>query len=294
MKNLTLILKSFRLLNVFSMLFLLIGLRFYFWKHIAIQENYSFVRSNADFLLLLLIVGLISAAGYLVNDIFDVKVDKVNKPEKELAYSNPILWAIYLGMNSIAIIVSFILAENGLTQFILLGTIILLFLYSLLFQKLPLIGNLTVSLLASILPVLYLSFDVEIKIHAYNHPSILFINIILFYSLLGFGITFLREVVKDIEDIKGDERSNYKTFPVLVGIKGSQVLFYLLAGLFTLVLFYFDEGLSYFLFDNIYYYLPIFVFLVLAVYQVSIANFLKASLFLKLTLFSGVLILFIL
>lgn len=277
------------------MLFLLIGLRFYFWRHIAVDVYHNFKQSHFDFLLLLLTVGLISSAGYLVNDLFDIKADKINKPEKRLPYSNSILWGIYAVMNVLAILLALYITESSLTQIILFGSIVLLFLYSFLFQKLPLLGNVVVAILAGFLPVLYYSFDVEIKIHIYKHPSLLFLDTVFYYFCFGFGVTLLRELVKDIEDIKGDKNSNYKTFPVLIGVKGSQILFYILISLFTVGLFYLDGLIiNNFLFDAVYYYLLTFIFLSISIFQVYKANFSKASLFLKLTLFSGVLILFIL
>lgn len=287
------------------MLFLLIGLRFYFWRHIAVDVYYYyyFERSHIDFFLLLLTVGLISAAGYLVNDIFDVKADKINKPEKRLPYSNSILWGIYAVMNVLAILLVLYITESSLTQIILYGTMILLFFYSFLFQKLPLLGNIVVAILAGFLPLLYYSFDAmqvdySKTVMLSDYGMILdwkLIPVTFLYSFLGFGITLLRELVKDIEDIKGDKNANYKTFPVLVGIKGSQILFYILTFLFTVGLFYLDGLIiNNFLFDAVYYYLLTFIFLSISIFQVYKANFSKASLFLKLTLFSGVLILFIL
>lgn len=285
------------------MLFLLVGLRFYFWRHTAVDVYHNFEQSHFDFFLLLLTVGLISSAGYLVNDIFDINVDKVNKPEKRLAYSSSILWGIYTVMNILAILLALYITESRLTQVILYGTIVLLFFYSFFLQKLPLLGNIVVAILAGFLPLLYYSFDsmqvdYSMVVMLSNHGMILdwkLIPVTFLYSFLGFGITLLRELVKDIEDIKGDKNSNYKTFPVLIGVKGSQILFYVLAFLFIVCLLYLNHSIiNNFLFDVVYYYLLTFIFLSISIFQVYKANFSKASLFLKLTLFSGVLILFIL
>jgi 4-hydroxybenzoate polyprenyltransferase len=278
------------------MLFLLIGLRFYFWKHFVSLDIYSFERSNTSFFLLLLAVGLISVGGYLVNDLFDVDVDKVNKPEKELAYSKSILWIIYFVVNIVAVVTTFIIAENTLAILILCSSIILLFLYSYFFQKLPLIGNLVVAILAGFLPILYFSFDSLIfKKEAHFSLPFLTSYLITTYFLIGFGISLLREFVKDIEDIEGDKKSNYKTFPVLVGIKRSKILFYFFSILFiigTLLIDFYSEVS--FLITNYIFYLPTFTLLLISIYQVYQSNFSKSSLFLKGALFSGVLILFIL
>lgn len=303
MNNLILLLKSFRLLNVFSMLLLLVGLRFYFWKHIIPLEPQTFERTPLEFTLFLFIVGLISALGYLVNDIFDVNVDKVNKSYKKLAFTKPILWSVYIIGNILAVLLILFSQENALTELIFFSTILTLFFYSLIFQRFPFVGNFNVALLAGVLPVLYLSFelftsyiDLFFVLHLESVLlSIKLVPIISFYCFLGFGLTLLRELVKDVEDINGDESSGYKTLPVLIGVKGSKVLFYLLVTLFMVSILFFDYNLfSHFLFDHYLYYIPALILLLIAVYQVYLANFSKASLFLKLTLFSGVLVLFIL
>ncbi len=241
------------------MLLLLAGLRFYFWKHFVKLEVYSFERSSTDFLYLLLTIGLISVGGYLVNDLFDIEVDKVNKPEKKLPFSKPVLWLIYIGVNVLAIIIVLLISENSLTEIILLGTIILLFLYSFAFQKLPLIGNILVAVLAGVLPVLYLVFD-SITVDFSNavmlsdygvNLNLQLTSVIFLYFSIGFGITLLREFVKDIEDLKGDKLSNYKTLPVLASIRMSKILFYIFSVLFIFGISILDKNLfNNFLLEN--------------------------------------------
>ena len=99
LKNLILLLKSFRLLNVFSMLLLLVGLKVFNYHSFVQGGNYVFLRSTTAFIFFLMTVGLISIAGYLVNDIVDVEVDKINRPNKRLAFSKNILWGIYIFLN---------------------------------------------------------------------------------------------------------------------------------------------------------------------------------------------------
>lgn len=285
------------------MLFLLVGLRFYFWNNFVKLSLSSFERSISDFILLIISVGFISAGGYLINDIFDVDVDRVNKPAKKLPFSIPILWFIYFLLNTLAIILAFFIVENNQTTYILIGSILLLFLYSAILQKLPLIGNLSVAFLASILPFLFHSFDsiqsewsnlIKLSGHGIDLNFGVF-KVLFFYSFIGFGVTFLREVVKDLEDLEGDNQSKYKTFPVMFGLVSSKVLFYFITFFIIAGLYFFDDNLfDHFLAVNYIYYIPTFIFVCLSLYSIHYSNFSKSSLFLKLALFSGVIILFLL
>ena len=276
------------------MLVLLIGLRFYFLNASTKGIVNLVGRTTTDFILLLFVVGLIAAAGYLINDLVDVEVDKVNKPEKKLAYTPPILYGIYVAMNGLAVFISLLLDLNSIIQLILLSSIILLFIYSFLFQKLPLIGNLTVAFLAGMLPLLSYNFVVLTTNNIQIGENLSSLSVLLLYVYFGFGITLLRELVKDIEDLKGDEAAHYKTYPVVVGVKSSQVLFYMLVSLFCIGMGFLNHFMiNNFVVDNWFYYTPTFILLGWSSYQVYEGNYSKASLFLKICLFSGVLILFV-
>ncbi|MCT4581538.1 MAG: UbiA family prenyltransferase [Flavobacteriales bacterium] len=284
------------------MLLLLVGLRFYRFNLSVAYKSYFFSRSDVEFLILLVIVGLISAAGYLVNDIIDVDVDKVNRPNKSLAYSKKTSWIIYTAMNVSAICLSILVVESVVTFVFLMAAIVFLYWYSILFQKQPLIGNIVVASLTAIIPFLYIEFDAIVEKPYY------FIEVPYFLSVIGFFITLFREVVKDIEDLKGDRECGYKTLPVLIGENTTRNLlivlmcsFILLPTLlvwsilpFSIDYFSFLFGLILTLFSNEFILFIVFLIYILSLYFVFKKQYSKASLFLKLTLFSGVLILFIL
>ncbi len=279
------------------MLLLLTGLRFYFWRNVTgVDLNWVFFTSINDFVLLLFIIGVVAISGYLINDVLDVDSDKVNKPKKQLAFSRSLLIIIYLIFNVFVCVLSIFCLANSTVIKIIFGANVLLFLYSFLFQKLPLIGNIVVSILSGILPLLFYYYNPIIhKYHYFYSDDFYLFYIISFYSYLGFGITLIRELIKDIEDIEGDKVANYRTFPIVAGVKASQIMFYTFTLVFLVGLFFLDGNLfNHFLFNHWVYYMPTLVFLLIAVIEVVKTNFSKASLFLKLTLFSGVLILFIL
>lgn len=284
------------------MLLLLVGFRFYRFNLSIEHKSYFFSRTNFDFFIFLLIVGLISAAGYLINDIVDVEVDKVNRPNKVLVYSRKASWGIYITMNVVAICLSILVAESVLTFVFFMASIVFLYWYSILFQKLPIIGNIVVASLTAIIPFLYLEFDVIIYKPNY------FIKVPYYFSIIGFFVTLFREIVKDVEDINGDEQCGYKTLPVLIGTNLTRNLLLVFMWLLIVVpsllvwlilpfstdYFSFLFGVIFSLISNEFIFFIILLTYILSLFFVHKKKYRKASLFLKLTLFSGVLILFVL
>lgn len=278
------------------MLLLLAGLKVYKYHLFVKENNFVFIRTTQEFIILLLTVGLISAAGYLVNDIVDIDVDKVNKPQKKLAFSKKVLWFIYFLMNGFALVLASLNSHSIVTFVILISSMILLFFYSKVFQKLPLIGNLVVAFLAGILPILYHNFDsILISSHGSVSLGISYQTTLLSYVFLGFFVTLFREIIKDIEDIKGDIKGGYKTLVILLGTNTliSYLLFFMLFVLATFLFLIIPNLMTLFFLDQLLIALGI-IFYVFSMSSVYNHNFTKASLFLKLTLFTGVLILFIL
>ena len=159
----------------------------------------------------------IAAAGYLINDYYDVKIDMLNKPEKvivgyKLERRQVLIWhsvfnfsGIFLGtLVSIWIGVLNLFAAS------------LLWLYSNRLKRLPLLGNLAVALLTG-LSLLVLAL--------YYRSNYL---IILVYSSFAFGVTLIREIIKDMEDMRGDEAFGCKTLPIIFGIRKTKWFIYIL------------------------------------------------------------------
>lgn len=275
------------------MLLLLVGFRVYFYKHFISEGLAYFTRSNFEFSILLLVVGIISNAGYLVNDILDVEADKINKPNKKLPYSKNTLWIIYSFMNIFSAILIVLFLENSFIKAILFATIILLYLYSLVFQKIILIGNFTIAFLSGILPFVYLVFE---GLDRDDNCNLAMTSVVLFYAVIAFLITFLREVVKDKEDEKGDELVGCKTFSNTV----SEVFFkiittsYLVVSLVLIHLFIKDMNVGVYSGSNKYFWIICSLFYLSSAYYLLKSNYKTTSTILKTTLFIGVLFLFLL
>lgn len=207
----------------------------------------SLTLSNGWFFLLALSLVLIAAAGYIINDCFDIKIDRVNKPDRVII--DRIIsrrWAIllYMAFNLTGVILGFLIGWKegylflGLTQLLCAGS---LWFYSRAYKRQLLIGNIVVSVLTA-LPVLIAGFF-EIKLyggmHVINVLGIYHLSyIILIYASFAFIISMIREIVKDIEDIKGDAQSGCRTLPVVYGVNAGKDLSCLLSWiLITLIIF---------------------------------------------------------
>lgn len=155
----------------------------------------------------------IASAGNVINDIFDLEIDHINKPHKVIvgkSISISQAWNIYFLLNAIALLIGFSANHWGLfLSFIV--TIILLYQYSKQWKKMPLIGNLVV---ASLCAWVVVEFWWIIAVDGNKYWFI----ILGTYSLFAFLSTLCREIVKDIEDIDGDRQLGCQTLPIQYGI----------------------------------------------------------------------------
>ncbi|MBK8611101.1 MAG: geranylgeranylglycerol-phosphate geranylgeranyltransferase [Chitinophagaceae bacterium] len=214
--------------------------------------NTSFNKFH--FLLLIIASVLVAAAGYIINDYFDLNIDQVNKPERTVI--DKLIkrrWAIvmHLGFSLAAIVIGFYVDLNS-TVFWLglsnIGVAFLLFGYSISLKKKLLWGNILVSALTGWVVLIsflcyYNTFTCsgcgESFLDMYNNR---FIRISFLYSGFAFIISIIREVVKDLEDIDGDARYGCKTMPIAWGIPASKVFvavwLVVLIGMVGIVQFY--------------------------------------------------------
>ena len=173
---------------------------------------------------------LIAAAGYIINDYFDLNIDQINKPSKNVI--NSIIsrrWAIawHFILNTAAIACT-VLAVSLHKWYLILANIIcviLLWLYSTSFKRQLLIGNIVIGLLTAwtILIVFYLYVPLQSAIGANDPTTVKFFRAAFLYAGFAFIITLIREAVKDMEDIKGDASYGCKTLPIVAGVTATKV-----------------------------------------------------------------------
>jgi 4-hydroxybenzoate polyprenyltransferase len=199
----------------------IIGLAQYFTAGFLIGTQTLF-----DYRLLLLSVStiLIAAAGYIINDYYDVKIDLINKPERVVIGKNiPRRFAIlfHTVLSMLGVGVGFFLSwKIGIVNFF---SAFLLWLYSNYLKRQPFIGNLSVALLTG------LSIWLVNVLYMVNN------QLVTIYALFAFFMTLIREIIKDMEDLKGDNSFGCKTLPIIWGIRKTKVLIYVLMMIFIAV-----------------------------------------------------------
>lgn len=202
----------------------------YFVRVFIIGPTYDWRAYILDpyFFMLCLSTLLVAAAGYIINDYYDVKIDTVNKPRRVIIgriFRRRIALITHLGLNFFSLLFGLILGWKILMVIVLSG--FLLWWYSNNLKRLPLIGNICVALLtaSSILIIsLYIPKNQEL---------------VLMYATFAFFISLVREVIKDMEDVKGDSIFGCKTLPILWGIRKTKQFLFLVIIVFLLSISYF-------------------------------------------------------
>jgi len=235
-----------------------------------------------DFRLLVLSIStiLIAAAGYIINDYYDVKIDYINKPER-----------VVIGKNiprRFAILFHVILSGAGILLGLYLSwkiavvnvfSVFMLWLYSNNLKRLPLIGNVTVALLTGI--------SIWIVNVLYQNDNAL----VWIYAIFACFMTLVREIIKDMEDLKGDNTFGCKTLPIVWGIRKTKgviigILIIFSATVFALNYYYKALPLHYYL-------LFLFVPLTFLLYRLLAADTIKdyawLSMFCKVIMLLGIL-----
>lgn len=196
-------------------------------KYALLESNFSnTLLSHFNFIILTTAVLLITASGYIINDIFDIETDKINKPSKlflDKNFSIKKAWSFYILLNvfglALGIFVS-IATNTPLNSLYFIVTAIILFYYSKSLKKIALIGNLIVSFLCALVIFLVSEFKF-IGTNLESSSKISSDLIIAIYLFFSFTITLIREIIKDIEDVNGDLKIKAKTLPILIGRKRS-------------------------------------------------------------------------
>ena len=219
----------------------------------------------AHFFLLTTATIFISIAGYIINDIHDVETDLINKPNKVYVGEKISLKKannLFVFFNSVGLIIGFYLSihinkPSFFTIFIL--TSLLLYRYAIALKKKLLVGNFIISILVFFSILLVAIFDIVPATNSYNiaQQKQVF-NLVFIIGCFSFFLTFLREIVKDLEDIKGDLKINANTIPIAIGIKKTKNIVLTLSLLISFACCYFafllyetNSIASYFLFFTV-------------------------------------------
>lgn len=183
--------------------------------------------------LLILSTLFLAAGGNIINDIYDVETDLVNRPEKVIVgkkVSEKTAYNLFITFNVLGILIGFYLSHLvGRSGFFALFVIIsaLLYVYATYLKQTLLIGNIVVSILVAMSILIVGLFELLPAITTQNQPTqLFFFKILLDYALFAFFINLVREIAKDMEDIDGDYKAGMNTLPIAIGReRASKVLF---------------------------------------------------------------------
>ncbi len=176
------------------------------------------------FSLLVLSTLCIAGAGYVINDVYDVETDSVNRPDKVIvgkSISEKTANNLFIILNVIGVLIGFYLSHLvGKSGFFALFVIIsaLLYVYASYLKQTFLIGNIVVSILVALSLLIVGVFELLPAITSQNQATQLTMFKVLFdYALFAFIINLVREIVKDIQDIDGDHKVGMNTLPIVIG-----------------------------------------------------------------------------
>ena len=199
--------------------------------------------SKLEFSLLILATLFITIGGYLINDFFDMDADRFNKPGKnQVGLKWPVstvqllYWVFTIGGVGLGVLVSWMVNQINYSLIFVFSAGMLWF-YSERYQCIPVVGNIVVAFLSTLsfgLVWLYQFFALSSDAIGFTYVQAGFPlanRLVLIYMTFAFVTSFLREVLKDIEDKEGDEKFGCNTMAVVYGIEKSKVLAIILTGL---------------------------------------------------------------
>lgn len=264
--------------------------------------------SEIHFLLLTLIMVSLAASGNIINDYFDVKVDRINKPERitiDRGFKRRVAMATHHTLNGLALALGLYIGWAEKVWFYTFTPVFIagaLWFYSFYLKRTFLLGNVLVALIVSIVPIWscykLLNEPLVNSIGNSKFPItefyMFFTIIILAYSVQAYMISLFREIAKDAEDVRGDKEFGYRTLPIVWGWNKTRKALLVSMTFWLLLLLKFTHLL-------VTAYIPIwgilFGFIVAAPFLLSIwslrkadikkAHFTRASFWLKVTLGGG-------
>lgn len=200
-------------------------------------------------LLIVSVVG-IAAGGYVINDYFDVKIDRINRPDNLVVtriISRDAAMNLFYGLTAVGVIAGTVVAWWAHSWTLLFTYVVipgLLWFYSASYKRMFLVGNLVVAFASAIVPLLVAIANADYLHHLYQN-ALAYSPIIgeLYvwtggFAIFAFLLTWVREIVKDIEDIEGDREMECRTLPIVWGDKVAKIIATLLLMAIAILIVY--------------------------------------------------------
>jgi 4-hydroxybenzoate polyprenyltransferase len=275
----------------------------------AYQKNAISPRLDfSHFMMFVAVTLLLTACGYIINDIYDLPSDQINRPRRVLVQQQISLQVAYwlYGVFGVwgfvmALYLAFYVQMLPFINIYWLAALFL-FWYTQRLKKEPLLGNVLVALMcAGVAAAVWLAEAPKINaLYQASPDDANFVwNTFLWYFLFAFFSTLFREIIKDLEDEEGDRKTNARTLPILFGVKTAKTSAFV-AGSALLALLVWQKIWAPQQFQSYFYWLELifvampmlFSFLLLSKAQTP-KQYRRISLMAKIIMLNGILLLFL-
>ena len=208
------------------------------WVAFPLLHQQKFPELMPWWVLTLLIISVvcIAAGGYVINDYFDVKIDRINRPDDLVVtrvVSRDVAMRLFQVLTAVGIVAGLAVAWWARSWNLLFIYVVipgLLWFYSSSYKRMLLVGNLIVAFISALVPLLIAMVNAD-HLRFLYHESLAYTPIVgqLYVWLGGFALfcmllTLSREVVKDMEDVEGDRELECRTMPIVWGEKVSKIV----------------------------------------------------------------------
>ena len=293
-----------KLLDFFKLIrwknLVIVALTQYLIRYTLLIPFVDFLSLNdMQFLLLVISTVLVAAAGYIINDYFDIQVDQHNK--RKIIVGNSIkrreAMALHFIFSGLGVGIGFFLGwKVGMWNlgFINLFSASALWFYSTHFKRNYLSGNLLISLLSALVLLIVALYDILPASEQNDINAIVVFKIICIYAAFAFITTLIREIVKDLEDLEGDQKMGYETYAIVSGKKKAKNLVQTLSlltilGVACILYSQFQADLYSFLYVLFFVEFPFLFFLWKLKKAKKSADFYSLSSWIKIIMLSGTL-----
>jgi len=296
-------------------------IRFFLVRAILQSAYLDLLFTQQQFFALVLSTLFIAAGGYIINDYFDLAIDRINKPDK-VFIGNIITTQQALVLHTILSLVGIAIAlvlgiKVGVYKLAVIQaiTVGLLWFYSSEFKRQFLIGNLVIALLSGLVPLIVVAFEMPLLIANFktiiienedafmlnkNIPLAMLQNLhtvwifVISFAAFAFLLTLIREIIKDTEDYVGDEAYGCRTIPVKLGVANTKkiiiglcILVVTLLGILQYKQFIVKDYFS-MIYTIVFVTLPLLILCYLILNANTKKHFSKASIFSKIIMVLGV------
>jgi 4-hydroxybenzoate polyprenyltransferase len=302
-------LKLVRIENLIMIALTQVLLRYFVLQKILNQYGIALELNDTLFFLVVLSTVLIAAAGYIINDYFDMRTDLINHPETVVVgkiIKRRLAIILHITFTLVGVIIGMYAAlKTGYLRLAIFHIVAagLLWFYSTNFKRQLLIGNIVVSMLTA--AVAFMPFVYEMGLMQKIHPGFAQMNkdavlscfkITFIFSLFAFITSLAREIIKDMEDYKGDAATGGRTMPIVWGMQSSKLnVFFLIVISVILLSFVIYNTFKFYRIiinvNTIYIFsgliIPLIVLALMTLYAKESRHFKNASLLLKFIMLTG-------